>query len=51
VKFRDVATGKERAGFDWQLGAIGAVAFSTDGMLAAAGGEHGRVVVWDVDQV
>jgi WD40 repeat protein len=51
VKFRDVATGKERASFDWQLGAVSAVAFSPDGMLAAAGGPDGRVVVWDVDQV
>jgi WD40 repeat protein len=50
VKFRDVATGKERAGFDWQVGAVNAVAFSPDGMLAAAGGDNGKVVVWDVDQ-
>jgi WD40 repeat protein len=50
VRFRDVATGKERAGFDWQIGAVSAVAFSPDGMLAAAGGDNGKVVVWDVDQ-
>jgi WD40 repeat protein len=51
VKFRDVATGKERASFDWQVGVVSAVAFSPDGMLAAAGGFSGRVVVWDVDQI
>jgi WD40 repeat protein len=50
VSFRDVATGKERASFDWRLGAIRAIAFSPDGMLAAAGSEGGQVVVWDVDQ-
>jgi WD40 repeat protein len=50
VSFRDVATGKERASFDWRLGAIHAIAFSPDGMLAAAGGASGQVVVWDVDQ-
>jgi WD40 repeat protein len=50
VKFRDVATGKERAGFDWQVGTVTALTFSPDGMLAAVGGENGKVVVWDVDQ-
>jgi WD40 repeat protein len=50
VSFRDVATGKERASFDWRLGAIRAIAFSPDGMLAAAGSEGGGVVVWDVDR-
>jgi WD40 repeat protein len=50
VKFRDVATGKERASFDWQVGTVTALTFSSDGMLAAVGGDNGKVVVWDVDQ-
>jgi hypothetical protein len=35
--------------FDWDMGRLRSVAFSPDGMLAAAGNDKGKIVVWDVD--
>jgi WD40 repeat protein len=49
VRLWEVATGRQLAAWDWQIGAIHTVAFSVDGMTAAAGGEKPEVVVWDVE--
>jgi WD40 repeat protein len=48
VKLWDVATGRERAAFAWDIGRVHVVAFAPDGLRAAAGGES-DIVIWDVE--
>ena len=45
----DSATGGALKSFAWNIGKVKCATFSPDGLLAAAGGENGQVVVWDVD--
>jgi hypothetical protein len=49
VKLYDTATWEMVQAFNWDIGRLRSIAFSHDGMLAAAGGERGQIVVWDVD--
>jgi WD40 repeat protein len=49
VKLYDTTTWKVAQAFNWDIGRLRSVAFSPDGMLAAAGGARGKIVVWDVD--
>lgn len=49
VRVWDAASGELLNKFDWGLGAMTAIAFAPDGLTAAAGGEKGQVVFWDVE--
>lgn len=49
VRLWDVATGKERANYMWDVGRVYCVAYAPDGLRLAAGGDLGRVVVWDAE--
>ena len=44
----DTATWQLRSEYAWQIGSLKCVAFAPDGLRAAAGGEKGQAVVWDI---
>ncbi len=46
---RPLATVPERSAFEWKLGPVRAIAFSPDGLTAAAVGDRVKFVVWDLD--
>jgi WD40 repeat protein len=48
VRLWDAGWGREVPGWDWGMGRVLAVALSPDGMTAAAGGEKGALLVWDL---
>jgi WD40 repeat protein len=49
VKLYDTTSWKMVHAFDWDIGRLRSITFSPDGMLAAAGGDKGKIVVWDFD--
>lgn len=49
VQVFDAGTWERVGRFSWPLGKPKSVAVSADGTLAAAGGDAGDVVIWDVD--
>lgn len=49
VRRLDATTWKQTASYAWRAGKARSVAVSPDGLLAAAGTDKGRIVVWDLD--
>jgi WD40 repeat protein len=50
VRVWDTGTGTERHAFRWPVGKVRAVACAPDGMTAAAAGDNGDIVIWDLDE-
>jgi WD40 repeat protein len=51
ARYLDALTGAVKQSFQWSKKSkpLYSVAFAPDGLTCAAGGENGRVVIWDVD--
>jgi hypothetical protein len=49
VKLYDTSNWSLATTYTWDVGRMRSVAFSPDGLLAVAGSDTGKVVVWDVD--
>jgi WD40 repeat protein len=50
VRMWDAHDGRALGTFAWPAGKLTAVAVSPDGFTAAAAGERGQIVVWDLDE-
>ena len=49
VRLWETEKGRERAVYDWKIGAVRCLQFSPDGQVLAAGGDSGKIVLFDVD--
>jgi WD40 repeat protein len=49
VRLWDVATGLERANYNWDIGRVYCTTYAPDGLRLAAGSDLGCVVVWDAE--
>ena len=50
VKLWDAETGLERMSYAWPTERVQAVVYAPDGLRAAAAGQSGAVVVWDMEE-
>ena len=48
IDFWDTATWQRLPALDFGIGRVTALAFSPDGLLGAAGGNNGQIVLWDL---
>lgn len=48
IRFWDPEAGEEVAAHDWEIGPIRTLAISPDGLIGAASGDRGTIVLWDV---
>jgi WD40 repeat protein len=49
VKLWDTSSWRLAREYAWQIGGLKCLAFSQDGMLAAAGSDKKKIIVWDMD--
>ena len=49
LRVYDTDNGSLAREYDWGIGGIHCVTFSHDGAMGAAGGDKGRIVVWDLE--
>lgn len=49
LRVYDMDNGRVAREYDWGIGGIHCVTFSNDGAMGAAGGDKGRVAVWDLE--
>jgi len=50
VKCYDTTTWPLVRTYSWNIGRLRSIAFSPDGLLAAAGSDTGQIVVWDLEE-
>jgi hypothetical protein len=48
AKMWDTAVWTLRDQYAWEIGSLKCAAFARDGLRAAAGGEKGQAIIWDV---
>ena len=50
VRIWETNTWQEHTTFQWKIGKLLNIALSPEGLRAAAGGDKGQIVIWDVEE-